>query len=164
VPLCGPARRGGISGDATLERLSTTSTFVKQLLRRAPLLFAMLAMSMVSGAHINSAPTDDALREHLHGRWGASHDGGRTFWASDEYADDGRIVATGRLDGVDFRVAGDHLVEGHRSCMLVRESTEPQRWPVGQTICADVLHVDDRVMRFRYVGSTQERQLHRILP
>ena len=110
-----------------------------------------------------SVPEGDVLRSRLIGLWGASTDSGQSFWAIDEYREDGTIEATGtsRESGEAFRVVGSYIVKGRFSCVEVTQSSDESAFPVGLKFCAEILSIDDSMLRFRYTDSGRVDTLYR---
>ncbi|SDD72395.1 hypothetical protein [Aquimonas voraii] len=126
------------------------------------LLAALLSTALASGAA--APPRDAALAEALSGLWCFSRDEGRSCWAWEEVTADGGLRVWGQTpDGLNrFWSEGRYTVEGVVTCVEITASSEHAPHVAGDAFCAEVVHVDERVHRFRAVGGTRETVTYRL--
>lgn len=134
-------------------------------LRIAALMILALIGAQNAHSTITSSfePENDQLKSALIGVWGASNDGGRSFWGYDEFLSDGTVVSTGvpPETGVPFRAVGKMQVKGKIACTRVVETSDPQGFPVGLNVCVEVLYIDSRIQRYRYLNGGEEITIYK---
>lgn len=112
-----------------------------------------------------AVPTDQALAQAILGAWCNSDDGGRSCWGYDEYLPGGAARSCALPPGSSRPWSGTatYEVKGPFVCLRVTDSTDDSMRP-GDRICIQVLEIDARHQRFRYVDSDAEFTLHRRAP
>jgi len=90
----------------------------------------------------------------LVGVWGNSDDGGKTFWAYDEYTTDGKILSRGEIPGSDinFKIETAYNLkkkEGtYFNCLEIISTSHPEMLPVGKKWCNTMVKIDSKEFHF----------------
>ena len=127
------------------------------------LICSSVLIALTVSATPASAPTDAALDRALQGAWCNSEDAGRTCWGFDVF-DDGMTRSCGQAPGtsIKFFSRTRYTVNGRRVCHRFIESSQPGTVKPGDTFCADVLEIDDKIQRFRLDGAAGDSWIYRV--
>jgi hypothetical protein len=128
---------------------------------------ALLLATFLLGASwavANEGLKDVELQQALIGRWGNSDDDGKTIWAVDEYHSNGVLTAEGTIPETKepFRVVGRYYIKGTHSCVTVTATSNSNLLWVGQRFCVDVLAINRRTVRMRYLDNGEVMTLYRM--
>lgn len=109
-------------------------------------------------------PADSALIDALQGSWCVTDDDGKSCWAYDTFTSRETIEACGIFPetGKTFRIRATFKVSGTKMCHTVTESNAPESLPVGNKFCTQVLAVDDKIQRYKYLETGEVDTIYRV--
>jgi hypothetical protein len=111
------------------------------------LIFCLLFLSFSSLA-------DEFSPELLVGVWGNSDDGGKTFWAYDEYTADGKILSWGEIPeaNINFKIKTIYNLKKEEgtyfNCLKIVSTSHPEMLPVGEKWCSTMVKIDSKEFHF----------------
>ncbi|MGI2259342.1 hypothetical protein [Shewanella sp. GXUN23E] len=103
----------------------------------------------------------------LHGVWGNSDDGGKSFWGYDEYRTDGTFKSWGKLpDGRDYEAEGvyQNSFDGgqKKSCAVFLRLSETVKELTGYAFCVIVVAIDSAHYTFQDQESGEITTVYRM--
>lgn len=112
----------------------------------------------------NDVPRDAALARALQGSWCVTDDDGKTCWGYDTFLNNNTIQACGIIPETkkNFRATASFKVSGTTACYEVTESDDPLVFPVGHKFCAQVLVIDERLQRYKYLDTGDTFTTYRV--
>lgn len=99
----------------------------------------------------NNGNSQNKLSELIVGKWGNSFDGGKTFWAYDEYTSDGEIISYGEPpeSGIKFNILSDYKINGSTSCAIVKKTSHPDIMSIGHKTCSEIRDINEKNIIFK---------------
>ncbi len=96
----------------------------------------------------------DIQNKDFIGIWGASDDGGKSFWGFYEYLPDETLIVWGTVPGssVSYNVEANYVIKKEEvllHCVTIKKSSIPEFIPVGLNWCDEIVEINSNIFKFR---------------
>lgn len=124
---------------------------------------ATLALVVAPAYAVPAELENASLEAALQGAWCNSDDGGKTCWGYDMFVG-GSVNSCGRFPETrtDFTGQSRYTISGAKVCHVVTDSSVPEVLKPGERFCVQILKIDSRTQRFRYLETGEETVVYRV--